>query len=70
MHRLNDVIENMLLETLARGDTVAPGWRDEIRAIARDLVEKEREACAKVCDEQAKVSGTCGVLRRCHTAAL
>jgi hypothetical protein len=41
----------MLRETIARGDTLAPGWRDEICAIARTMVSEERAAaelrCAK-----------------------
>ena len=45
MQQLNDAIENMLRETLARRDTIAPGWRDEIRAIVRNMIEKERGAC-------------------------
>jgi len=48
MQRLRDSIENMLRETLARGDTIAPGWRDEIYAIARAMVSEEREACAQI----------------------
>lgn len=50
MRRLDDAINNMLRETLARGDIVAPVWRGEILAVTRDLVAKEREACAKVCE--------------------
>ena len=48
--KLNDVLDNMLRETVARGDTVAPGWRDEVRAVVRDMirvaVEGERHACS------------------------
>jgi hypothetical protein len=48
--KLNDVLDNMLNETVARGDTAAPGWRDEVRAVVREMihtaVEGERHACS------------------------
>lgn len=56
--QLDDVLNNMLRETVARGDTVAPGWRDEVRAVFRNMltaeVAKERERCAKICDQVDK----------------
>ncbi len=51
IQKLRDSIDNMLRETILRGDTLAPGWREEIFAIARNIVLDEREACAKVCEE-------------------
>jgi hypothetical protein len=49
--KLNDVLDNMLRETVARGDTVAPGWRDEVRAVVRDMLAAERERSAKAADD-------------------
>lgn len=51
MQRLRDAVENMLRETIARGDTIAPGYRDEILAIVRTMVAEEREACALACEQ-------------------
>ena len=48
--KLDDVLDNMLRETVARGDTVAPGWRDEVRAVVRDMLAAERERCAQIVD--------------------
>ena len=48
--KLNDVMDNMLRETVARGDTVAPGWRDEVRAVVRDMLAAERERSAALCE--------------------
>lgn len=48
--KLTDVVENMLREAVARGDTVAPGWRDEVRVVVREMihtaVKGERHACS------------------------
>lgn len=52
MQQLRDAIENMLRETLERGDTLAPGWRDEIRAIVRNIIEAEREAIIDLAAKQ------------------
>lgn len=68
MQRLNDAIENMLRETLARKDTVAPGWRDEIRTIVRDIVAAEREACAKLVESRAEQRVEFGALHRAANA--
>ncbi len=45
--KLNDVLDNMLRETVARGDTLAPGWRDEVRAVVRDMLAAESERCLR-----------------------
>ncbi len=40
----------MLREAVLSGSTHAPGWRGEIVTIVEEMIDAEREACAKIVD--------------------
>lgn len=50
MQKLRDAIESMLREAVLSGSTHAPGWRGEIVTIVEEMIDAEREACAKIVD--------------------
>ena len=62
---LNEAMENMLRETVARGDTLAPGWRDEICAIVRNLIAAASAQAAPSGEAEEALAAECDRLRQC-----